>query len=218
MKKLTLQHIDIVYLQHVHSEFPFMSLTGLAIKPYCSVHSFYTGLLSVRHSPSLLLTLVFTDKTLIQQSLNADWILYLVHCLHIPEVCTPPSSCVLGIYVIAVDMCYGTFLHNLFDITHRCAQQKKSQDHRYVNYSSIQLANDVYIFLELEDSLNSLITVKETDDVQLACEAPTCSKPITSKLLKCGFCSKQIHALCDPKTRCMKEKALNKVTYYCSFH
>ena len=38
-----------------HFTSPFMQSTHLAKKPDCLTRSFYTGLLSVRHSPSLLL-------------------------------------------------------------------------------------------------------------------------------------------------------------------
>lgn len=82
----------------------------------------------------------------------------------------------------------------------------------------LKLHFHLYFHKRLGDHLNRIIEPKAIDSIMITCEAPNCSKPITSKLLTCGVCNKKIHAYCDPKTQVMKQKTINKINFYCSFH
>lgn len=67
--------------------------------------------------------------------------------------------------------------------------------------------------------IDKITTPRETtDDPRMTCDAPKCNKPVTCKILTCGVCNKNIHTVCDPKTKGMKQKAINVINYYCSFH
>ena len=86
-----------------------------------------------------------------------------------------------------------------------------------ITYVHISIVSDFYKSFRRSYRQNNN-AYKITDDAMMTCDAPKCSKSVTCKIFTCGVCNKKIHTLCDPKTKSMKQRAINVINYYCSFH